>query len=64
MDEMKIRIEIGNCIMSLGFLLVNDLKLHSKKVFPTDKEYIENTIRCCQYNLENILKLTKRLKDK
>lgn len=62
MDESKIRAEIGNCIVSLGFLLISDLKISTKKIFLTDKEYVENTIRCCQYNLENILNLTKNSK--
>lgn len=61
MDEKAIRAEIGNCILSLGFLLVNDLKIKTKHVFSTDEEYIENTIRCCLYNLEKILFLTKKL---
>lgn len=64
MDEKGIRAEIGNCILSLGFLLVNDLKIRNTHVFSSDEEYVENTIRCCQYNLENILCLTKHLKNK
>jgi hypothetical protein len=64
MEEKAIRVEIGSCILSLGFLLVNDLKIRNEHVFSSDEEYVENTIRCCQYNLENILSLTKQIKNK